>query len=117
MTGFCLGGQQFLFDAIAEELRLFREQQDVLRGPFYFQNARGTPIGTQRGGQKYAPAFGSDVAGAGMNQGGFSWWRFFGVSAFKSRVSRRIGIPLTHTGRRQKLGSLILRMLGVDRWV
>jgi len=49
MTGFCLGGQQFLFDAIAEELRLFREQQDVLRGPFYFQNARGTPIGTQRG--------------------------------------------------------------------
>jgi hypothetical protein len=52
-----------------------------------------------------------------MNRGGFSWWRFFGVSAFKSRVSRRIGIPLTRTGRRQKLGSLILRLLGVDKWV
>ncbi len=53
----------------------------------------------------------------GMNRGGFSWWRLFGVSAFKTRVSRRIGIPLTRTGRRQKLGSLILRLLGLDRWV
>ena len=53
MTGFCLGGQQFLFDAIAEELRLFREQQDVLRGPFSFperpwnsdrNSTRGTEI-------------------------------------------------------------------------
>ena len=33
------------------------------------------------------------------------------------QVSRRIGIPLTCTGRRQKLGSLILRLLGVDKWV
>jgi hypothetical protein len=52
-----------------------------------------------------------------VNRGGFSWWRFLGVSAFKTRVSRRIGIPLTRTGRRQKLGSLILRLLGLDRWV
>jgi hypothetical protein len=50
-----------------------------------------------------------------MNRGGFSWWRFLGVSAFKAQVSRRIGIPLTRTGRRQKLGSLILRLLGLDR--
>ncbi len=52
-----------------------------------------------------------------MNRGGFSWWRFFSVSAFKSRVSRSIGIPLTRTGRRQKLGSLILRLLRLDRSV
>jgi hypothetical protein len=52
-----------------------------------------------------------------MNRGGFSWWRFFGVSAFKGRVSRQIGIPLTRSGRRQKLGSLILRLLGIDKWL
>ena len=51
-----------------------------------------------------------------MNRGGFSWWRLFGVSAFKARLSREIGIPLTRSGRRQKLGSLILRFLGLDRW-
>ena len=39
-----------------------------------------------------------------MNRGGFSWRRFLGVSAFKARVSRRIGIPLIRAGRRQKLG-------------
>jgi hypothetical protein len=53
----------------------------------------------------------------GMNRGGFSWWRLFGVSSFKARVARQIGIPLSRTGRRQKLGSLILRLLGLDRWV
>lgn len=50
-----------------------------------------------------------------MNRGGFSWLRFFGVSALKGRVSRKIGIPMTRTGRRQKLGSLILKLLGVDK--
>jgi hypothetical protein len=29
-----------------------------------------------------------------MNFGGFSIWRFLGVSALKSRVSRTIGVPL-----------------------
>ena len=52
-----------------------------------------------------------------MNYGGFSWWRFFGVSAFKAAVSRKIGVPLTSTGRRQKIGSVILRILGLDKWV
>jgi hypothetical protein len=51
-----------------------------------------------------------------MNRGGFSWRRFLGVSAFKARVSRRIGIPLIRAGRRQKLGSLIPMLLGLDRW-
>jgi hypothetical protein len=33
-----------------------------------------------------------------MNLGGFSFWKLIGVSAFKSRLSRRIGIPLTKRG-------------------
>ncbi len=52
-----------------------------------------------------------------MNRGGFSWRRFFGLSAFKVEVSRKIGIPLTRSGRRQKVGSFILRLLGLDRWL
>ena len=40
-----------------------------------------------------------------MNRGGFSWKRFFGISAQKSRISRAIGIPLTKSGRQRKAGS------------
>jgi hypothetical protein len=40
-----------------------------------------------------------------MNLGGFSWKRFLGISAMKSRISRSIGIPLTRSGRQRKLGS------------
>ena len=47
-----------------------------------------------------------------MNLGGISIWRFLGVSAFKSRVSRTIGIPLTKSGRRRKLGAWIFRLFG-----
>lgn len=47
-----------------------------------------------------------------MNRGGFSIWRFLGVSAFKSRISRTIGIPLTGSGRRRKLGAFIFRLFG-----
>jgi hypothetical protein len=47
-----------------------------------------------------------------MNLGGLSIWRFIGFSAFKSRVSRTIGIPLTSGGRRRKLGAMILRLFG-----
>lgn len=45
-----------------------------------------------------------------MNRGGFSWRRFFGVSAFKSRVSRKIGIPLTRNGRQRKVGAFVIRL-------
>lgn len=38
----------------------------------------------------------------------FSWKRALGISAAKARLSRRIGIPLTRSGRQRKLG----RMLG-----
>lgn len=40
-----------------------------------------------------------------MNNGGFSWKRFLGISAAKSKVSRRIGIPLTKSGRQRKAGA------------
>jgi hypothetical protein len=47
-----------------------------------------------------------------MNLGGFSIWRFLGVSAFKSRVPRTIGIPLTKSGRRRRLGAFIFKLFG-----
>jgi hypothetical protein len=34
----------------------------------------------------------------------FSWKRALGVSAAKQRLSRKIGFPLTASGRRQKIG-------------
>jgi len=40
-----------------------------------------------------------------MNRGGFSWKRLIGVSAAKARISRRIGIPLTRSGRQRKFGA------------
>lgn len=44
---------------------------------------------------------------------GFSWsWkRAIGLSAAKGRLSRKIGIPLTRSGRQRKLG----RMAGCSR--
>src|SRR4030088_1436176 len=47
-----------------------------------------------------------------MNRGGFSLARFLGISALKSRVSRKIGIPLTAGGRRRKLGASIFNAVG-----
>jgi len=47
-----------------------------------------------------------------MNSGGFSWRRFLGISAFKSRVSRKISIPLTASGRRRKLGASSYNAVG-----
>jgi hypothetical protein len=34
----------------------------------------------------------------------FSWKRALGILAFKSRLSRQIGIPLTRSGRQRKVG-------------
>jgi hypothetical protein len=42
-----------------------------------------------------------------MGFGGFSWKRAIGLSAAKSRLSRRIGIPLTKSGRQRKLGKMV----------
>lgn len=52
-----------------------------------------------------------------MNKGGFSWKRFVGISAFEARISKKIGIPLTRSGRQRKLGAfiekLILKLFGI----
>jgi len=42
-----------------------------------------------------------------MNRGGFSWRRFVGISAAKGRLSRKIGIPLTRSGRQRKFGAAL----------
>ncbi len=46
-----------------------------------------------------------------MNLGGFSWKRLIGISALKAKISRKIGIPLTKSGRERKLGALIIKYL------
>lgn len=46
-----------------------------------------------------------------LNKGGFSWQRFLGISAYKSKVSRQIGVPLTHSGRQRKLGAFVEKIL------
>ena len=37
----------------------------------------------------------------------FSWKRASGLSAAKGRMSRKIGIPLTRSGRQRKLGRMM----------
>lgn len=36
----------------------------------------------------------------------FSWKRAIGLSGLKARLSRKIGIPLTRSGRQRKVGQL-----------
>lgn len=42
-----------------------------------------------------------------MNTGGFSWRRLFGISALKSSISRKTGIPMTKAGRERKVGAAL----------
>jgi len=42
-----------------------------------------------------------------MNRGGFSWKRFLGVSGAKARVSKKVGIPFTKSGRQRKVGRMV----------
>jgi len=42
-----------------------------------------------------------------MNKGGFSWKRLSGISGAKSNISRKIGVPLTKSGRNQKIGRIV----------
>lgn len=37
----------------------------------------------------------------------FSWKRAVGISAAKSKISRKIGVPLTKSGRQKKVGKLL----------
>lgn len=51
-----------------------------------------------------------------MNKGGFSWKRLLGISALKSQISKKIGIPLTKSGRQRKLGALIGKLFK-SKWI
>ncbi len=42
-----------------------------------------------------------------MNKGGFSWKKATGISQAKSNISRKTGIPLTKSGRQQKIGRTV----------
>jgi hypothetical protein len=46
-----------------------------------------------------------------MNLGGFSWRRALGLSAAKARLSRRVGVPFTKSGRQRKIGKMVLGLL------
>ncbi|NOZ20403.1 MAG: hypothetical protein GXP25_04860 [Planctomycetes bacterium] len=37
----------------------------------------------------------------------FSWKRAFGISSAKGKISRKIGIPLSRSGRQRKVGRLL----------
>jgi len=37
----------------------------------------------------------------------FSWKRALGISGYKNKISRQIGIPLTRNGRRMKYGKMM----------
>ena len=39
-----------------------------------------------------------------MSRGGFSWKRATGISGVKSNFSKKTRIPLTKSGRQQKIG-------------
>lgn len=44
-----------------------------------------------------------------MNKGGFSWKKLSGISGVKSNISRKIGVPLTKSGRNQKVGRIVTK--------
>lgn len=52
-----------------------------------------------------------------MNKGGFSWRRFLGISAAQANISRKIGIPISRSGRQRKIGAavekFIMKILGI----
>jgi len=48
-----------------------------------------------------------------MNKGGFSFKRLLGVSALKSNISRKTGVPLTKSGRERKVGGFIMKLLNM----
>ena len=50
-----------------------------------------------------------------MNKGGFSWKRFLGITAYKQNISRKTGIPLNCSSLERKIGSYILKLLGIKK--
>jgi hypothetical protein len=43
----------------------------------------------------------------------FSWKRAIGLSAAKGKLSRRIGIPLSRSGRQRKIGQMAGCLLSI----
>lgn len=46
-----------------------------------------------------------------MNRGGFSFKTLLGVTSFKRKVSRKVGIPITKGGIQRKIGAKIMHFL------
>jgi len=42
-----------------------------------------------------------------MSRGGFSWKRLTGISGAKARVSKKVGVPFTKSGRERKVGRAV----------
>ncbi len=49
-----------------------------------------------------------------MNFGGFSLKRALGITAAKQKVSKAIGIPLSKSGREQKIGRVTKDILTLE---
>lgn len=47
-----------------------------------------------------------------MNKGGFSLKRFTGITATKTKIAKKTGIPTTKEGRKRKRNSIIAKALG-----
>jgi hypothetical protein len=69
------------------------------------KNSRVVGTGTSKPPEPYQTVVSNEEKE--MNRGGFSWNRFIGISAAKSRISRSIGIPLTKGGRERKIGRMV----------
>ena len=48
-----------------------------------------------------------------MGKGGFSLKRALGVSKAKSKISKKVGIPTTKSGRKRKRNDMIGKALGL----
>ncbi|PYS71394.1 MAG: hypothetical protein DMF69_10575 [Acidobacteria bacterium] len=46
----------------------------------------------------------------------FSWKRALGISAAKGKLSRKLGFPLTRSGRQRKVGHALGCLVAVFAW-
>jgi len=58
--------------------------------------------------------FQAHAAKSGLSRGAsFSWRRAIGLSQAQARISRQIGVPLSRSGRQQKLGRIAFKLIAV----
>ena len=50
-----------------------------------------------------------------MTKGGFSWKGFLGITKYKQRISRKTGIPFSRSSLERKIGSYILKLIGLKK--